>query len=340
LANPPRAIPDLLNLVTERMTIMEINPMPTELPAVPPVTLGRSGLISSRLGLGTGGWPLERTQEQVVEILSTALDCGICHLDMAPLYRTEEIIGRALRELELPAGTVLATKMGFYQDDLGILYRNYTAAVAHRSVERSLKRLGVDVLSIVHIHDVKTEDLPQVFATDGALRGLLELKQQGVIGSIGMATRGFDCLQAAINSGEVDHIQTFHTYTLLNQTAQAGLFPQARARNLSILNAGPLAGFILATGAKPGALYSYKPASPQVMEAVQRLETLCTQKGVPLPVAALAFSLRNPDIDVTIIGADSPAQVKENVEALTCLLTAEDFEELVAMAGGPFPPVS
>ncbi len=229
--------------------------------------------------------------------------------------------------------------MGFYQDDLGILYRNYTATVAYRSVERSLKQLGVDSLSIVHLHDVKTEDLPQMFGADGALRALLELKQQGVIGSIGMATRSFDCLQAAIDSGEVDHIQTFHTYSLLNQTAQTDLFPQARVRNLSILNAGPLAGFILATGAKPGALYSYKPASPQVMEAVQRLETLCVQKGGSLPVTALAFSLRNPDIDVTIVGADSPAQVKENVQALACPLTTEDFEELVAAAGGPFPPV-
>lgn len=312
--------------------------MPPILPHVPEVTLGRSGLISTRLGLGTGGWPLQCSHEQVVEILHTAVDCGIRHFDTAPLYGTEEIIGRALREIDLPTGTVLATKMGFYQDDLGIFYRNYTAAVAHRSVERSLKRLGVDSLSIVHLHDVKTEDLPQVFAAEGALRGLLDLKQQGVISSIGMATRGFDCLQAAINSGEVDHIQTFHTYTLLNQTAQTGLFPQARVRNLSILNAGPLAGFILATGAKPGALYSYKPASPQVMEATQRLETLCAKKGVPLPVAALAFSLRNPDIDVTIIGADSPTQVKENVQALACPLTPEDFEELMAAAGGSFPP--
>jgi aryl-alcohol dehydrogenase-like predicted oxidoreductase len=40
---------------------------------------------------------------------------------------------------------------------------------------------------------------------------------------------------------------------------------------------------------------------------------------------------------VTIVGADSPDQVRENVRALTCPLTVEDFEELIAAAGGPFP---
>src|SRR5262245_624886 len=124
--------------------------MPTTLPPVPKVTLGRSGLTSTRLGLGTSGWPLKRSHHEVIENLQSALDAGIRHIDLAPLYRTEEIIGRALKEIDLPEDILLVTKMGSYQDDLGIHYHSYTATTAYRSVERSLKWLGVDFLPIVH----------------------------------------------------------------------------------------------------------------------------------------------------------------------------------------------
>ena len=107
---------------------------------------------------------------------------------------------------------------GSYLDDLGISYQEYSAATTYASVRRSADRLR-RVLDVVHIHDVEQEDLEQIFASDGALHALVELRRQGEIRSVGMATWDLDCLLAAVDSDAFDHVQFCHSYTLLNQTA-------------------------------------------------------------------------------------------------------------------------
>jgi len=307
-------------------------------PTIPKVTLGRCGIVGTRLGLGTAAWPHAIPYEETVAMLRAAFDAGIRHIDTAPLYGTEPIIGRALQELDLPPDIVLATKAGSYMDaELGIHYNGYRARQIYRSVERSLKRLGADFLHIVHIHDVRTEHLDEVFAKGGALEALLDLKRQGVIGAVGMGTLGLDCLQAAVDSGDFDVIQIFHTYTLLNQSAAETLFPSALAGHISIFNSAPYAGYILATGAGPDARYNYAPASTEVIAATRRLEAACAEKGLDLPTAALAFSLRNPDIDVTIPASGKVKRIAQWVAALAVDLSDADWDEILAAAGGQFP---
>ena len=301
---------------------------------IPKVTLGRSGIVSTKLGLGTASWPREVPFEQVLEMLQMALDAGIRHIDTAPLYHTEAIIGKALQELDLPEDIVLATKAGSYTDlEIGVHYNAYMAHNIYRSVERSLKRLGTDHIHILHVHDVRAEHLGQVFGKGGAIEAMLDLKSQGVIGAVGMGTMGLDCLQAAVDSDAVDVLQIFHTYTLLNQTAADKLFSAARAKSISILNSAPYAGYILATGATPDARYNYSPAPPEVVEATRRLEAVCAVKGVDLPTAALAFSLRNPDIDVTVPASGKPKRIAQWIAAMNAPLTDDDFAEMLAAAG-------
>ena len=301
---------------------------------IPKVTLGRSGIVSTKLGLGTASWPREVPFEQVLEMLQKALDAGIRHIDTAPLYHTEAIIGQALQELDLPEDIVLATKAGSYTDiEIGVHYNAYRARNIYRSVERSLKRLGTDHIHILHVHDVRVEHLDQVFGKGGAIEAMLDLKSQGVIGAVGMGTMGLDCLQAAVESDAVDILQIFHTYTLLNRAAAERLFPAALAKGISILNSAPYAGYILATGATPDARYNYRPAPPEVVEATRRLEAVCAVKGVDLPTAALAFSLRNPDIDVTVPASGKPKRIAQWIAAMNAPLTDDDFAEMHAAAG-------
>ena len=310
--------------------------MTESLPAVPRATLGRSGIETTRIGLGTAVWPFKMPYEQVLEMVQTALDCGIRYFDTAALYGTEDILGRALGDLDVPEDTVIATKTCSYRDELGINYMEYSGDTVYGSVERSLKRLQLDRLDIVHIHDVLPEDSERVFSGDGALRALLDLRDQGVVGSIGMATDHLGCLLKAVDSGEFDHLQMYHSYTLLNWEAKKELIPRAREASLSTMNAAPMAGYILASGAVSGALYNYRPASEEVMEAVRRLERFCEEKAVALPDAALALSLNSPDVDVTVIGADTPDLVRQSVAAFGVRLAIEEMKELVAEVGGPF----
>ena len=306
---------------------------------VPKATLGRTGIVSSRLGLGCAVWPASQPYQTVIDIFRTAFELGIRHIDVTAKYGTEEVVGRALQDAGAPPDMVLATKACSYVDDLGVCYREYSAETVKRSVERSLKWLRADHLDIVHIHDCEASDLKAILAPRGALRGLVDLKAQGVIRSIGMGTYSLDCLMAAVESGEVDHVQPFHTYTLLNQDALQALIPSARAKHLSILNNAPYAGYILLTGPVPGAQYNYAPAGQDVMDATRRIEALCAHKGVMLAQAALGFSLVSPLVDVTVIGASSPQKLKERAAVFALKLTWADYDEMIHAAGASFKTV-
>jgi D-threo-aldose 1-dehydrogenase len=288
------------------------------------------------LGLGCAVWPNEQPYETVVEVFRTAFAAGIRHIDAAALYGTEEVVGRALKDAGIPADMVMVTK-ACSEVENHQHFQEYTAHRVMLSVERSLKRLPVDHLDILHIHDVRPQDLPQVFSKDGALQAMLQLKSQGVIKSIGMATSSLTCLKAAIECGDIDHIQPFHSYTLLNQESKKEIIPAARAKNLSILNNAPYAGYILLTGPTPDARYNYRPANAEVVDAVRRIEQVCARKGVSIGTAALAFSLLDPQVDATVIGASTPAKLLERVSAFNAPLTAEDFAQMLAAAGGTFP---
>jgi aryl-alcohol dehydrogenase-like predicted oxidoreductase len=281
-------------------------------------------------------WPKEQPYEQVVEVFRAAFAAGIRHIDAAALYGTEEIVGKALADAGRPADLVMVTKACSEEVD-GKYVQEYTAKRVMMSVERSLKRLRVSSLDILHIHDALPKDLTQVFARDGALQAMLKLKDEGVIKSIGMATSSLVCLKAAIESGDVDHIQPFHSYTLLNREAAREVIPLARMRNLSILNNAPYAGYILLTGATPDARYNYRPATPEEKQAVQRLENVSKRKGVSLATSALAFSVLDPLIHVTVIGASSPEKLRERVAAFGAPLTKGDFRDMIEAAGNTFP---
>lgn len=303
---------------------------------VPRVTLGRSGIVSSRMGLGCAYWPHHQPYDTVVEVFRTAFAAGIRHIDAAALYGTEEIVGRAIKDAQPPAGMVMVTKACSEREN-GHHIQDYTESRVMYSVERSLKRLQVDHLDVLHIHDCQPKDMPQVFAKDGALQAMLKLKSQGVIKSIGMATSSLTCLKAAIECGDIDHIQAFHSYTLLNQEAKKEVIPGAKARKLSLLNNAPYAGYILLTGSGLDARYNYRPAPPEVIAAVQRIEDVCARKGVSIGTAALAFSLLDSQVDATVIGASTPEKLLERVAVFNAPLTRQDLDEMMAAAGGTFP---
>ena len=129
--------------------------------------LGRTGLYVTRVGLGgsaLGGMYGDIEPEQAYEIVHRALDLGINFFDTAPLYgsgKSEERLGSALASVTRES-YVLATKVGRVpappaQGQGGRLFPDMAYDFSHdgvmRSLEGSLKRLQMDRIDIVHIHD-------------------------------------------------------------------------------------------------------------------------------------------------------------------------------------------
>jgi len=201
------------------------------------------------------------------------------------------------------------------------------------------------------IHDPRDKsDMAEVLAPGGALEGLRKLQSEGLVQYIGIATGTIAPLWQAVESGEFDVIQMPRLYTLLNTASRdTGLLAAAKAKNIGTMVPAPFGGNILATGVKGDKppIYMYRPAIPEVVEAVRRMEQRCAELNVALPVAALAFALSEPLIDVTIVGLARPQEVYWNLPACAPGVTREQLESIRAagwidpvLIGGPdFKPV-
>lgn len=311
--------------------------MTTTAAQMPAVELGSTGIVTSRLSIGTWGFgdasaAAARVQDEqtLIDVLRAAFAAGVRFLDSAEVYNNEDKLARLIREAGAPDDLVIASKFGHGKGFTGDLFR--------RSVERSLEQLGIDSLPVMMVHDPRNdEDMDVVMGRGGALEELRRMQDEGLIGAVGVATGTFGPLRRAVDSGEFDLIQFPRLFTLLNQAARTtGLLEDAKAKGMGTLNPSPFGGNILATGAKPGALYVFRPALPEVVSAVERMEQRCRELGVTLPAAAMAYSLTEPLVDITIVGVTSVQELTWDLEALELDLSRADLES-IAEAGGIDP---
>ena len=326
----------------------------TTLPRVPWTTVGRTGIHTTKLGIGTWGFgPIgaPETQagddENVVNVLRAAFAAGLRYLDTAESYANEERLGRLLPLAGAPDDLVIATKSG----RSGKVTESFTADHFRRSAENSLRALRLQKLPLLLIHDPRDEaDMAEVLGPGGALEGLRKLQSEGLVENIGIATGTIGPLWTAVETGEFDVIQMPRLYTLLNTAGKdTGLLAAAKAKNIGTMVPAPFGGNILATGVRPDRqpLYMYRPAIPQVVEAVQRMEQRCRELGVSLPVAALAFVLTEPLVDLTVVGLARSEEVYWNVPACEPGVSRADLESIreagridPKLIGGPdFKPV-
>jgi D-threo-aldose 1-dehydrogenase len=297
--------------------------------------------LGGATGLGFGGAPLGNLYQPVDEAVARATieaawQAGIRYFDTAPLYGqglSETRLGRALHGLPRDAYRI-STKVGRlleptdaplheqegYVAGLPFSTRyDYSADGALRSLEDSLRRLGTDRVDIVFIHDIDRvthgERQPERFAQamEGAYPALARLRDEGVIGAIGLGVNEWEVCADALAHGDFDCFMLAGRYTLLDPSAGAHLLPLCAARGVRLVLGGVYNSGILATGAVPGARYDYRPASPAILERTRALQALCDAHGVPLRAAALRFALECPQAAAVVMGARSPAEVADNV---------------------------
>ena len=191
--------------------------MASELPQVPPVTLGRSGVRSTKLALGSANWIGKVGDDAYVELLREAFRLGIRHVDSAPSYEQVWLADR-LTEAAPPDDLLIVTKIGRYKADNGVEY-DFGPDRAVRSVHSSLEELGLERLPVVKVHDATPDHWDEIVGPNGTLAALRRLQAEGLVGAIGTAVGNADFAAMAAESGEFDIIGSYHHYTLLNQDA-------------------------------------------------------------------------------------------------------------------------
>lgn len=287
---------------------------------LPLVTLGATGLHVTNLCLG--GAPLGDMpetfaygvpEERALATVRALLDSEINFLDTAASYgdgEGERRMGIVIAERGgLPPGYVLETKA-----DRDLATGAFSGEQMRRSVERSLRLLQMDRFDLVHLHDPEHTTFAQAMAKDGPVDTLVKMRDEGIIGHLGVAGGPIDMEIRYVETGIFEAAITHNRYTLLDQTADP-LLTIAHERGLGVLNAAPYGSGMLAKGPDAYPRYSYQDAPPHMVEQARKLDAACRRHGVPLLVAALHFSLRDPRIHSTIVGMTRPERVQQTIDA-------------------------
>jgi D-threo-aldose 1-dehydrogenase len=296
----------------------------------------------TRLGLG-GVVPLAASDVETpraVATITAALALGVRLLDTAPLYgrgASEMRFGQALAGVARDS-YILATKVGRRlladlpagesapagSDEHGWFF-DFSYDGTLRSAEASLRRLGLDRVDILHIHD---PDDHEQEALSGAFRALQRLKDEGVCRAIGAGMNQAEMLARFARAAAFDCFLLAGRYTLLDQIGLRDLLPACEEKQISIILGGPYNSGILAMGAQPGATYNYQPAPPDLMAKTARIEAVCARYQVPLRAAALQFPLAHPAVVAAIPGARSPEEAADNMRMMGWPIPADLWRDL------------
>jgi D-threo-aldose 1-dehydrogenase len=304
---------------------------------LPQRSYGRTGLAVPPLCVGCaplGDMPetfaYSVAEEHALATLRAVFASPITFVDTAASYgdgESERRIGVVLEELGgLPPGYVLATKA-----DRDLRSGDFGGAQMRRSVERSLRLLGLDRLQVCYLHDPEHTTFEQATAPGGPVETLLRLKDEGLIEHVGLAGGPIDMSIRYLETGAFEAVITHNRYTLLNRAAEP-LIALGHARGLAVVNAAPYGSGILAKGPDAYARYEYREAPQEMVEQVRAMERACQEFDVPLAAAALQFSLRDPRVDSTIVGISRPDRVGQTLELAIHPIPDVLWEEVDSLA--------
>jgi methylglyoxal reductase len=327
--------------------------------------LGSSGIQASTVAFGAwaiGGWTWGGADEQEsIRAIHAFLDAGGNLIDTAPVYgfgRSEEVVGKAI------AGrrdkVVLATKCGlrwdlsenqraralkrFSTNDENIDWSGqpsdksfdvfiYNGADGIREeVERSLKRLGTDVIDLYQPH--WQDDASPI---EERMRALEDLKQSGKIRAIGLSNARPEQLAEYRRFGVIDAVQD--RYSMLDRQQEALNLPTCARDGLAFLAYSPLAQGLLTGKITPDRAFAtgdqrrfkdrFKPDNiRKVLDVLDQLRPIANGHGVELGQLVIAWTLAQPGCSHVLCGARNAEQATRNAAAADVQLTEGDLAQI------------
>ena len=285
-----------------------------------PVTIGTSGL-GKRPGADAS-------------LARALLTAPLRQLDTSNNYalgRAEELLGEAIAA----AGGLPDDKVVFSKVDADPETGVFDGDRVLRSFDETTERLGLETLPLLQLHDPFTITVAEAMAKGGAVPALVRLREEGLVGAIGIATGSRDLVEEYVRTDAFDAVLSHNRWTLLDRTADT-ILNLATERGMAVFNAAPFGGGILAGSTFRGERYAYQPASAEFLAHLERVRTLCTEFDVSVAAAALAFSLREPRIHTTVVGIYSRQRLDELPGLIATAIPADFWTALDAL--GPPPP--
>jgi aryl-alcohol dehydrogenase-like predicted oxidoreductase len=296
-------------------------------------TLGKTDLAITPVGVGTapigsspGVWWVNwgpQDESEAVRAIQTALDAGVNWIDTAPFYgwgRAEEIVGRAIRGRD---DVLVFTKCGTMRRPDGGDYMDLRPSAIRADVEASLRRLGVERLDLLQIHD-RDQAVP-IEETWGAI---LDLVAEGLVRHGGISNHRPDEVERALAVGPVAALQ--HEYSVLSRGVERAILPLALARRLGVLVWAPLASGFLTDGFSVERLHEddfrrghrFAQLELEPVRAALRVDERTAAEG------ALGFVLSRPGVTGAIVGVRNEREAAALGRAADVRLTPDELSEI------------
>ena len=310
------------------------------------VNLGQSGLKVSRLCLGTMTYGSKQWRPWILDeaearpFFRRAIEAGINFFDTADMYSngaSEEVTGRALRELALREEVVIATKVFFPLSDkpnMGGLSRKHILA----AIDLSLRRLGVDYVDLYQIH--RFDHHTPIEETIDALDDVVRAGKARYIGASSMYAWQFaKMLHTQDERRRTRFVSMQPHYNLIYREEEREMIPLCIDERVGVIPWSPLArGFLAGNRKRDGGgetdrartddyaqqMY-YTPAD---FDVVDRITEVAKQRGVNNAQIALAWMLHKPGITAPIIGASKMHHLEDAIAALEITLSADEIARL------------
>lgn len=284
------------------------------------VTLGKTGLRASVLGLGGGGHSRlgQSTGAAAHEsraIVRWALDRGVNFIDTAESYGTEPVIGEALRDVDRSAIT-LSTKKSMTRND-----RLISASELVDGLEDSLRRLRTDYVDIYHLHGVRAEQYE--YAVAELVPALIRLRDQGKIRFLGITEAfgvdtGHAMLERAIHDPYWDVVMV--GFNMLNQSARERVLAEAQRQHTGVLCMFAVRDALSRPKklrATIAGLVEQGAIDRAAVDLDDPLGFVTAADGVDsLPDAAYRFCRAEPGIHVVLSGTGNIDHLDQNIESV------------------------
>jgi aryl-alcohol dehydrogenase-like predicted oxidoreductase len=312
------------------------------------VNLGKSGLKVSRICLGCmsygvpelGVHPWTKSEGESRPFVARALDLGINFFDTSNSYSagtSEEILGRAIRDLARREEAVIATKL-FYPSRKDPNGRGLSRKAVFTEIDASLDRLGTDYVDLYQIH--RWDHETPIEETLAALHDVVKAGKARYLGASSMFAWQFcKALYTADLHGWTRFVSMQNHYNLLYREEEREMMGCCAAEGVGVLPWSPLARGRLtrpwdqrASTVRAGSdefgksLYSRTEAADRAI--VDRVGQLASRRGLTRAQIALAWLLHKPSVTSPIVGATQPHHLDEAVAALSVKLTREDIAQL------------
>ena len=276
--------------------------------------IGKTAMEVSALSFGAsslGGVFHSIKEQEAIEAVFMAIDCGMNFIDVSPYYghyKAETVLGKALKQI--PRNKYyLSTKVGRYGKD-GVNTWDYSAKRAVESVYESMERLNVEHIDLINVHDIEFANLEQV--AKETVPALVELREKGLVSYVGITDLQLENLKWVVENveeGSIDSILNF-CHNCLNDDKLTDFLDFFEERGIGVINASPLSMGLLSQRGIP----DWHPAPKPLVEACSQAAAFCTEQDYPIEKLAIQYSIQNPRIASTLFSSANPQNVKRNVE--------------------------